>query len=505
MPALNRTNYPLSKRPEKIILFGSGNFLRGFICWQIQQLNQQTHFNAGVVCTEREVVTKPVTLNDQDGLFYTLTTEVDSQGVAHVRPLLIDCITREISLKSEFSLLLECANNLDIKWIFSNTTEAGIQYDPQDQFSDHPPRSFPAKMVRLLYARYLAATGDMAAGFTIIPCELIEHNGETLKAIMLQIAQDWQLPEAFCYWLKQANLFCDTLVDRIVPGKPRDSAITDILPFQDEYCVMAEAFYLFVIQAPVDKHRMLQQQLCLDQLSVPLNIIMTDDLTPYKQQKVSLLNGAHTALVPVGYLMGIDTVNEAMQHPMLKAFMSTMMLEEISPMLNQPIEKSHVFSKAVLERFQNPHLKHQLLTIALNGMSKFKTRNLPTLLRYHEQTRQLPPHLCFAFAALMVFYRQTRFINDTMHQYCIQDEPEWLSLYAEQWRHYQQGHCGIEQVVHQVLSQKNFWGTDLSQLPELSHQLTLTIQSILDVGIENALMQLISATSTEEKDLYAHC
>ena len=232
---------------------------------------------------------------------------------------------------------------------------------------------------------------------------------------------------------------------------------------------------------------------------------MTDDLTPYKQQKVSLLNGAHTALVPVGYLMGIDTVNEAMQHPMLKAFMSTMMLEEISPMLNQPIEKSHVFSKAVLDRFQNPHLKHQLLTIALNGMSKFKTRNLPTLLRYHEQTRQLPPHLCFAFAALMVFYRQTRFINDTTHQYCIQDEPEWLSLYAEQWRHYQQGHCGIEQVVHQVLSQKNFWGTDLSQLPELSHQLTLTIQSILDVGIENALMQLISATSTEEKDLYAHC
>ena len=491
MHTLNKMIHALPKRPEKILQFGTGNFLRAFLDWQIQQLNEKTDFNAAVICAERSLNPNIGSINQQDGLFHTVINGIDQSGQAISEIQLIDCISREIDMSVHFQELLDCAQLPELEWIFSNTTEAGIVYEGKDCFDQMPPSSFPAKLLRFLFERFRFFKGDFSKGLIIIPCELIDHNGQTLKAILLKIAANWDLSQDFIDWLDRANTFCSSLVDRIVPGFPHDKA-TEIfteIQCQDHFLVMAEYFYLWVIEAPTVQYELIKRKLKQDSMQCPLNIVITDDLTPYKQQKVAILNGAHTALVPIAYLSGIDSVRESMLHPDINHFIQKTIFSEIIPTLSLPKASLEAFADDVIKRFHNPNIHHLLLSIALNSMSKFKARNLPQLIQYQKQTGSLPQHLCFALAALIVFYRGIRDLDSTPTTYRLEDDPFWIALYQEKWTQHNQHLISTDELVIHILNQSNHWGCDLNSLPELKNTLVLYINNILKKGMLNALIQ----------------
>ncbi|MCI7480253.1 MAG: tagaturonate reductase, partial [[Pasteurella] aerogenes] len=339
--------------------------------------------------------------------------------------------------------------------------------------------SYPAKLTRLLFERFTACNGNLEQGFIIFPCELIDYNGEQLKALVLKYAQQWQLPAEFITWITQANTFCSTLVDRIVTGYPRAeaNALETELGYQDTFLDTAEYFYLFVIQGP----QSLRQTLCLDK--VDLNILVVDDIKPYKERKVAILNGAHTALVPVAYLSGVDTVGEAMADTQLCEFVKSAVENEIIPVLSLPKAELQQFADAVIKRFQNPFIQHQLLSIALNSMTKYRTRNLPQLLAYVEKHQKLPPHLTFALAALIAFYRGER----DGQPIPLQDDEIWLSHYQQWWQQYSAGDISLYQVVHNVLKQEQHWEQDLCQVPNLVETVAEQLEYILSKGMRQAL------------------
>lgn len=308
-------------------------------------------------------------------------------------------MNREISVYSQYDEFLKLAHNPDMRFVFSNTTEAGISYHAGDKFDDAPAVSYPAKLTRLLFERFTHFNGAADKGWIIIPCELIDYNGDALRELVLRYAQEWALPAAFIAWLNHANTFCSTLVDRIVTGYPRDEVaeLEAGLGYHDSFLDTAEHFYLFVIQGP----KSLAAELRLDKY--PLNVLIVDDIKPYKERKVAILNGAHTALVPVAFQAGLDTVGEAMNDAEICAFVEKAIYEEIIPVLDLPRDELHSFASAVTGRFRNPYIKHQLLSIALNGMTKYRTRILPQLLAGQKATGKLPARLTFALAALIAF------------------------------------------------------------------------------------------------------
>ncbi|TCP96540.1 tagaturonate reductase [Cricetibacter osteomyelitidis] len=479
MKTLNRTNFPGAQYPSKIIQFGEGNFLRAFIDWQIDILNEKTDFNAGITIVRPINTDFPPLLNTQDGLYTTIIRGLDEQGNVVKQCRIVRSVNNEINIYQNYDEYLALAHNLDIKIIFSNTTEAGISYHQGDKFDDRPAVSYPAKLTRLLYERFTVCKGDNAHGFTILPCELIDYNGEQLKALVLKYAAEWNLVAEFTQWLETANIFCSTLVDRIVTGYPRNEAETleAELGYKDTFLDTAEHFYLFVIQGP----KSLEKLFRLDQ--VKMNILIVDDIKPYKERKVAILNGAHTALVPVAYLAGVDYVGEAMKDPQLCQFVKSAVEKEIIPVLSLPKDELQQFAEAVIGRFQNPFIQHQLLSIALNSMTKYRTRNLPQLLAYYEKYQQLPPHLTLALAALIAFYKGER--NNQVIP--LQDDEFWLTNYAQWWQAVDAGEMSVQALVHQVLAQKEHWQQDLTQVPNLVSTVATQLQTILNQGIRSAI------------------
>ncbi|PJG82192.1 tagaturonate reductase [Caviibacterium pharyngocola] len=485
MKQLNRTNFPGAQYPTKIIQFGEGNFLRAFIDWQLDLLNEQTDLNAGVTIVRPINTDFPPLLNTQDGLYTTIIRGLNEQGEVVKQARIIRSVNNELNIYQSYDEYLALAHNLDIKFIFSNTTEAGISYNEQDKFDDRPPASYPAKLTRLLYERFAVTQGNNEQGFIILPCELIDYNGEQLKALVLKYAQQWQLSEAFIAWLENANTFCSTLVDRIVTGYPRNEveSLEQELGYKDTFLDTAEHFYLFVIQGP----KSLEKLLRLDQ--VKLNVLIVDDIKPYKERKVAILNGAHTALVPVAYLAGVDTVGEAMADETLCRFVKSAVENEIIPVLSLPKDELQQFADAVITRFQNPFIQHQLLSIALNSMTKYRTRNLPQLTAYVEKFQKLPPHLTFALAALIAFYRGVR--ND--QPIPLQDDAFWLENFQTWWQLVDNQQLSVRDLVQNVLSQEAHWEQDLTQIPALAETVTEQVQAILSVGMRKALAQYCGA------------
>ncbi|HAU8903092.1 TPA: tagaturonate reductase [Escherichia coli] len=300
MKTLNRRDFPGAQYPERIIQFGEGNFLRAFVDWQIDLLNEHTDLNSGVVVVRPIETSFPPSLSTQDGLYTTIIRGLNEKGEAVSDARLIRSVNREISVYSEYDEFLKLAHNPEMRFVFSNTTEAGISYHAGDKFDDAPAVSYPAKLTRLLFERFSHFNGALDKGWIIIPCELIDYNGDALRELVLRYAQEWALPEAFIQWLDQANSFCSTLVDRIVTGYPRDEVakLEEELGYHDGFLDTAEHFYLFVIQGP----KSLATELRLDKY--PLNVLIVDDIKPYKERKVAILNGAHTALVPVAFQAG---------------------------------------------------------------------------------------------------------------------------------------------------------------------------------------------------------
>ncbi|MFD2161322.1 tagaturonate reductase [Paradesertivirga mongoliensis] len=476
---LNKTTYTgYKERPEKILQFGEGNFLRAFVDWMFHELNKSGKFDGSVVAVQPIANGMANMLNDQDGL-YTLYLRGLKNGKPESTHETIDVISRAINPYEDFDAYLKTAEQPEMRYIISNTTEAGIAYDDADVATATPPNSYPAKLAVWLNHRYKTFNGDASKGVHIIPCELIEKNADNLKRIVLQIADTWALGDGFVNWLNSACTFSNTLVDRIVPGYPREriAEITEELGYEDKQVVEGEHFHLWVIEAPES----LQQELPFP--SIGLDVKYVTDMTPYRTRKVRILNGAHTTLVPVAYLYGLDTVRESVEHPVVGKFIKDAIFEEIIPTLDLSKEELEQFANDVIDRFRNPYIKHLLMSISLNSWSKFETRVLPSLLEYKNRHGAVPQKLSFALAATIAFYRGKR----GEEAISLNDDAVLLELLKNAWSRYDGSDESLESVVVEVLGFEKNWKMDLNKVEGLTAAVTKHLQSIVNSGMEKAI------------------
>lgn len=488
MKQLNRTHFKRNHYPTKILQFGEGNFLRAFVDWQIDQLNHHNNLNAGVtVVRPIDHDTLPL-LDTQDGLYTTLIRGLDETGRAIEEIRIIDCVNEEIPVTQNFDRYMALAENESIEVIFSNTTEAGIAFVETDKLDDKPATSFPAKLTQWLYKRFQHFKGAKKSGVFIIPCELIDYNGKKLKEITLRYCELWDLEDAFIHWLHTANHFCSTLVDRIVPGFPKDEVakLQTKLGYKDQFMVTGEYFHLFVIQGPDQLKDVLHLQDC------GLNIKIVDDIYPYKQRKVAILNGAHTAMVPLAYMGGFNTVGDTMADPLFFAVVKQLIFDEIIPTLNLSKEELVSFADDVIKRFKNPYIRHLLISISLNSMTKFATRIIPQLVIYAETQNRLPKLMVHALAAQILFYRGVR--ND--QNIPLTDDKRWLTVFAERWAQYDKGDIGERALVKTVLSAQWHWEQDLTEIPNLLEAVTNALTEFMTHGVQAVLAKHVNPTST---------
>lgn len=417
-------------RCEKIIQFGEGGFLRGFVDWIVQLTNEATDFNAGVV------VVQPIEkgLCDQleaQNCVYTHVMRGMKNGKPTVETKKIDCISRTVQPYRDWDSFVALAQNKDFRFVVSNTTESGIAFDEQDTPENAPHITFPAKVTLLLKKRFELGLN----GFVFLPCELIDKNGSTLKECVLRYIKLWNLGDDFACWVEQENVFCNTLVDRIVTGYPREEAID--VGYEDKMLNTSELFHLWVIEGP----DWLTNEFPFDKTE--LNILITDNLERYRTRKVRILNGAHTSMIPYALLKGVETVGECMENEELCAFVKRCVYEEIVPTLDLPKEELLQYAENVFERFQNPFIKHRCDSIVLNSVSKFKVRVLPSLLSYIRQTGEMPQNLLFSFAKLLELYK-TDMTND---------DPAVTAFMKTA-------------DIRTILSNEKLWGEDLSFLTD---------------------------------------
>ncbi|GAA4934222.1 tagaturonate reductase [Algibacter agarivorans] len=476
MQELNRKTASVNTYTERIIQFGEGNFLRAFANWMIHEMNKKANFDSGVVVVQPINQGLVKMLNDQDGL-YTLYLNGIKNGKAISEHEIIDCIQRSINPYENYNDYLANAENPDLRFVISNTTEAGISYNENDRLDDTPPQSFPAKLTALLHKRFQTFGGASDKGLIVIPCELIDRNGDNLKRIILQYASDWNLGDDFKTWINDDNIFCNTLVDRIVPGYPKDKmeAITKELGYKDNLVVEGEQFHLWVIEGPKSVKDEFPSEAC------GLNVVFTDNMEPYRTRKVRILNGAHTALVPVGYLYGIDRVRESLEDPIVGSFLKDALFKNICPTLDLPDDELSQFSNDVLDRFRNPYLEHELMSISLNSVSKYKTRVLPSVLEFIKRKNTLPSHLLFSLAALMAFYKGDRNGNKIN----LKDDATVLEFFENQWKT-----NDVSSVAKATLSNTDFWGTDLTTFDGLENEVAKYLESIINNGMKTAINTL---------------
>ena len=476
---LSRKELNLPKYPEKIIQFGEGNFLRSFVDWQLDIINKNTDLNAGIaVVRPIDYDTVPL-LNIQDGLYTSIIRGINEKGEVVKDYRIISSINREIPVYKEFDEYLKLAHNPEMRFIISNTTEAGIVYSDEDKYDDRPQNTFPAKLTRLLHERFKVFNGEVNKGFILMPCELIDYNGEELKKIVLKYADLWNLEEEFKNWLVNGNIWCSTLVDRIVTGYPRaeKAELVKELGYEDKFMTTGEYFYLFVIQGPKD---ILTKELRLDKVN--LNILIVNDLKPYKMRKVGILNGAHTAMVPVAYLYGIDTVREAMENSDVRTFIEKAIDEEIIPALDMDKKELVEFKEAVIKRFQNPYVKHMLMDISLNSMSKYKSRILPQVLETYRRTGKLPKRLLFSLAALIRFYKGVRENGNVIN---LRDDKHHLEMYQELWKT-----NNYRKIVEHVLGLEKHWDINLNTIEGMTDLVTHYVEKIDKYGVKKALEEV---------------
>jgi len=467
---LERNAGKYKKHPEKVLQFGEGNFLRCFVDWQLDILNETNGLDAGVVVIRPINTDFPPLLNTQDGLYTSILRGYDDKGNLRNDRRVISCVNREIPIYKEYSEFLSVAHNADLEFIVSNTTEAGITYREEDQYSDEPPVSFPAKLTRFLHERFTAFKGSKDSGLTLIPCELIDYNGEKLKEIVLKYITLWNLDDTFKNWILESNAFCSTLVDRIVTGYPREEIKTlqKELGYEDNFITTGEFFHLFVIQGPES----LEKNLKLPQKD--LNIKVVKDLKPYKLRKVGILNGSHTALVPVAYLQNVDFVKDAVNNPDIAAFIEQLLKNEIMPNLALPEEELTEYAASVVGRFKNPFINHKLLDISLNSMTKFKTRLLPQMITHYERTNAVPELISLAFAALICFYRG-EYKGKT---HAVKDDQFFMEMLGDMWKKPPQNENEAIEMIKPLIELESHWEYPLHKMAGLKEKLAKDIYAI---------------------------
>lgn len=481
MKELNRKTVNAKQYPTKIMQFGEGNFLRAFVDWQIDHLNKETNLNAGISIIRPIDYDQLPLLNTQDGLYTCIIRGIDETGSSVEQIRIIECVNEEIPIYKAFNQFMALAENPDLQFIFSNTTEAGIQFIETDLLSDKPASAFPGKLTQWLHHRYVTFNGAQNSGLVIIPCELIDYNGQKLKEIVLQYCQLWQLEQGFIDWINAENHFCSTLVDRIVTGYPRDEIETlqQKLGYKDNFIVTSEYFHLFVIQGPAKLAEMLHLE------KSHLNIKVVDDIYPYKQRKVAILNGAHTAMVPLALLGGLEAVGQTMQDPLYAKYVNALMFNEIIPTLDLPQDELNQFANDVIKRFQNPYIHHLLISIALNSMAKVHTRLIPQLLKYVEQNKQVPPLIAAAMAAQILLYKG-EFTGQT---FALSDNDKWMKLFKNGWHKFDNNEISIADLVKQVLSATWHWEQDLNLIPGLNESISDYLEQFIRQGVRTTLQQ----------------
>jgi tagaturonate reductase len=479
MKALNSKNAPKAIRPERIIQFGEGNFLRAFVDWIISNMNEKTDFNSSVVVVQPIEKGMIDALNAQDGLYH-----VNLQGLSNGEVInslrMIDVISRALSPYQDFDAFLSLAEQPEMRFVISNTTEAGINFDPSCKLDDAPASSYPGKLTQLLYHRFKHFAGDPTKGLIIFPCELIFLNGHKLKETIYQYIELWNLGEEFKAWFESACGVYATLVDRIVPGFPRKEIeqIKAKLDYDDNMVVQGEAFHLWVIEAPESVAEEFPAN------KAGLNVLFVPSEEPYHERKVTLLNGPHTVLSPVAFLAGVDIVRDACQHEVIGKFIHRVMFDELMETLNLPKAELQKFAEDVLERFNNPFVDHQVTSIMLNSFPKYATRDLPGLKEYLKRKGSLPEGLVLGLAAIMVYYRGGKRADGV--EIIPNDAPEIMALLTQLW-----SEGSVENLVERVLGTTSIWGEDLNSIPLLAERVAYYIDKIQNQGMLQTVKELV--------------
>jgi tagaturonate reductase len=472
MKTLNRNNCKATyKAPERIMQFGGGNFLRAFADWMFDVLNKETNFKGSIVIIKPTKGGDYEELKAQEGLFHVVLDGIN-KGELTSTITLVESVSRVIQPYSQWVDYLALAENPDLRFIVSNTTEAGIRFSNNDTINDNPPAEFPAKLAVWLHHRFVFFDGKKDKGCLILPCELIEQNGDALKVTIIRYAILFGYSDAFINWINECNYFYNTLVDRIVSGFPKEQSesILEQIGYHDLQLVAGEYYHSWIIEGD----EIIQEELPFAQTS--LNVQFVEDIKPYREMKVRILNGAHTALALVGYLAGCRTVKEVMDNPKLEQFVNEILHEEIIKTLPDFSEEElNTFVNAVLDRFRNPSLKHFLINIALNSTFKFVARLYPALCEYNATYNTLPEHIVLALSCLILFYRGE--YNGQIIP--VNDNEQTLQTFRTVWGKKQNESINYLKLTETLLSDEKIWSVNLHAIPNLSEAVAENLK-ILD-------------------------
>ena len=479
---LNKTTVEKVERPVKILQFGEGNFLRAFVDWQIDIANEKGVMNAGVaICKPRPVSGHDTgvieRLQHQDGLYHTYLEGVENREVKRdVR--LVKSVMDAFNPYEEYAKYESYILSPELKIVISNTTEAGIRYEEGDDLTACPPKSYPAKVTALLYKRFKHFNGDPDKGLAIICCELIEDNGSTLHEYVIKHAEYNKLGQDFIDWVEANCIFCDTLVDRIVPGFPRDTIneIKEEIGYDDDLVVKAELYHLWAIGGP--DYKRVAEVLPLDKAG--LHVIFMPSIKQFRDKKVRILNGSHTGMVTMGLMMGCETVMDAFNTPAIEKFVNDMVAEEVIPMIEEDQAELKEFAASILERFYNPYIKHMLKSISLNSLSKWEARNYPTVKDNWFKAGKVAEHECMTFAALMAYYSpKSGFEPD--------DTAEFVAYIRNNWNSED-----LEGTLSKIVKESGIFTVDFSEVPGFIPTVAKYLKDIEELGMATALDKFLA-------------
>ncbi|WP_295936553.1 tagaturonate reductase [uncultured Alistipes sp.] len=480
---LNKTTVEKVDRPVTILQFGEGNFLRAFVDWQIDIANEKGVMNAGVaICQpildpEHNVLKMIDMLHAQDNMYHVYLEGVENkQPKKDIR--LVKSVMDSFNPYVDYARYEHYFLSPELKIVISNTTEAGIRYEQGDDLTARPAKSFPAKMTALLFERFKHFAGDPSKGLIVICCELIEDNGSTLHEYVIKHAQYHKLGQDFIDWVEANCHFCDTLVDRIVPGFPRDTIneIKEEIGFDDNLVVKAELYHLWAIGGPGYKEVM--KELPLDKAG--LHVIFMPSIKQFRDKKVRILNGSHTGMVPIALQMGCETVMDAFDTPDIERFVNDMVAEEVIPMIEEDQAEVKEFAAGILERFYNPFIKHMLKTISLNSLAKWEARNYPTVKDNWFKAHRVAQHECFTFAALMTLYSpQSGFEPD--------DTKEFVEYIRKNWNA-----ADIESTITKIVMRSGIFTVDFSEVPGFIPAVSGYVRDIEEQGMTAALKKFLA-------------
>jgi tagaturonate reductase len=478
--------YVLKDAPVRVLQFGEGNFMRAFVDYFFDISNEKAGFNGKVALVQPIAQGLTDLVNKQEGL-YTLYLrgsengqKVDAKRVISA----VDCCLNPYR-QEDYDKMMAIAASDDLDIIASNTTEAGIAYDPECKFEDVPAASFPGKLTQVLYTRFKAGK----KGVVVLSCELIDNNGKELLKCVNQYIDQWQLGDEFKTWVNNDNIFCSTLVDRIVPGRIRDpkevEKLEEVNGYHDELIDVGEIFGVWIIEGPAE----LEDRLPFKKAGV--NVHVVPDVMPYKHRKVRILNGAHTGFVLGAYLSGQDIVRDCMQNESISGFMNKMLNEEVIPTLTDHLDENDLneFAAAVKDRFNNPFVNHELMSISLNSTSKWKARNMPSFLQYIEKNGKLPVCLTMSLAAYIAFYSndvqeltEAGLVNKRPagNTYTVSDDRWALEFF------YEHRNDSEEELVKAVLGNEKMWDQDLNKIEGLTDAVVAGLKKIHTEGAEAA-------------------